>query len=38
VPATSSVRDFLLGDEWQQRFDDFVLNDGSKLARKRRVN
>ena len=38
MPATSSVRDFLLGDEWQQRFDDFVLNDGSKLARKRRVN
>ena len=37
MPTTTSVRDFLLGDEWQARFDDFVLNDGGKLARKRRV-
>ena len=37
MPTTSSVRDFLLGDEWHGRFDDFVLNDGAKLARKRRV-
>ncbi len=37
MPATSSIRDFLLGDEWQVRFDDFVLTDGRKLARKRHV-
>jgi hypothetical protein len=38
VPATSSVRDFLLGDGWQTRFDDFVLTDGNTLAKKRRVS
>ena len=38
MPAPSSVRNFLLSDEWQTRFDDFVLNDGNTLAKKRRVS
>ncbi|MEO1834265.1 MAG: hypothetical protein ABGZ49_02125, partial [Akkermansiaceae bacterium] len=38
MPATSSVRNFLLSDEWQTRFDDFVLSDGNTLAKKRRVS
>lgn len=37
VQVTSSVRDYLLGEEWQTRFDEFVLGEGGKLARKRRV-
>lgn len=37
VPATSAIRDFFLTADWHARFDDFVLSDGEKLARKRRV-
>lgn len=37
VQVTSSVRDYLLGKEWQTRFDEFVLGEGGKLARKRKV-
>ena len=37
MPAFSTVREFLLGSDWQARFDDFVLEDGGRLARKRRV-
>ncbi len=37
MSATSSFREFLLGRVWQERFDGFVLEDGGKLARKRRV-
>ena len=37
MPASSSVREFLLGSDWQVRFDDFVLQNGGRLARKRRV-
>ena len=37
MSATSSLHEFLLGSAWQERFDGFVLEDGGKLARKRRV-
>jgi len=37
MSATSSFRQFLLGSAWQERFDGFVLEEGGKLARKRRV-
>ncbi len=33
-----SLRDFLVSGGWKDRFDGFVLEDGSKLARKRRVS
>ena len=38
MPASSSVREFLQGDDWRARFDDVVLEEGGKLARKRRVS
>ena len=37
MPANPSLREFLLGRVWEERFDGFVLEDGGKLARKRRV-
>ena len=33
-----SLREFLVSGAWKERFDGFVLEDGSKLARKRRVS
>jgi len=37
VPLPVPIREHLLSAAWEARFDDFVRDDGAKLARKRRV-